>query len=208
MFGTTLVTGATFGVVARQAGLEPIEIAAMSIIVFAGASEFAMVQLFAASAAFPVVVATVFFLNLRHVLMATSLRPQFARLSRARRLAAAFFLTDESFAMATGYFRRGGRSLAYYVTFAVSLYILWDASTIAGIAIGSAIGEPRRFGIDFAITATFVGIVVLAIRRATDVAVALAAVAIAGALALAGASTVAVIPAGAVAPLLAVGRPR
>src|SRR5205823_7937276 len=64
---------------------------------------FAMVQLFAASAAFPVVVATVFFLNLRHVLMATSLRPQFARLSRARRLAAAFFLTDESFAMATGY---------------------------------------------------------------------------------------------------------
>ena len=83
MFGTTLVTGATFGVVARQAGLEPIEIAAMSIIVFAGASEFAMVQLFAASAAFPVVVATVFFLNLRHVLMATSLRPQFARLSRA-----------------------------------------------------------------------------------------------------------------------------
>jgi predicted branched-subunit amino acid permease len=180
----------------------------MSIIVFAGASEFAMVQLFAASAAFPLVVATVFFLNLRHVLMATSLRPSFAHLSRGRRLAAAFFLTDESFAMATGYFRRGGTGLAYYVTFAVSLYVLWNLSTVAGIAIGGAIGEPRRFGIDFAITATFIGIVVLAVRRASDVVVALAAFAIAGGFALAGASTVAVIAAGAAAPLLALGRPR
>jgi branched chain amino acid efflux pump len=207
--GTTIVTGATFGVVAKQAGLEPIEIAGMSMIVFAGASQFAMVQLFAAAgAALPLVVATVFFLNLRHLLMATSLRPQFSRLSRARRLAAAFFLTDESFAMATGYFRRGGHSLAYYATFAVSLYVLWNLSTIAGIAIGGAIGEPRRFGIDFAITATFVGIVVLSLRRATDVAVAVAAFAIAGVLALVGASTVAVILAGAVAPLLALVRPR
>jgi 4-azaleucine resistance transporter AzlC len=206
--GTTLVTGATFGVVARQAGLEPIEIAAMSVIVFAGASQFAMVQLFAAGAAFPLIVATVFFLNLRHLLMATSLRPQLARLDRARRLAAAFFLTDESFAMATGYVRRGGRSLAYYVTFAVSLYLLWVVSTIVGIALGGAIGEPRRFGIDFAITATFVGIVVLAVRRANDVVVALAAFLIAGALALAGASTIAVIVAGAVAPLVAVPRAR
>ena len=42
--GTVIVVGTTFGVVARQAGLEPIEIAAMSLLVFAGASEFAMVR--------------------------------------------------------------------------------------------------------------------------------------------------------------------
>lgn len=206
--GTALVVGTTFGVVARQAGLDPLDIVGMSALVFAGAAQFAMVQLFTESAPAALIVASVLFINLRHLLMATALRPHLGRLPLSRRMAAAFFLTDESFAMATGYFRRGGTGLAYYVTFAVSLYVLWNLSTVAGIAIGGAIGEPRRFGIDFAITATFIGIVVLAVRRASDVVVALAAFAIAGGFALAGASTVAVIAAGAAAPLLALGRPR
>jgi 4-azaleucine resistance transporter AzlC len=204
VLGTTLVVGTTFGVVADQAGLDPLEIAAMSLFVFAGASQFAMVQLHSAGAAAPVIIATVLFLNLRHLLMATSLRGHFAQIPFARRLAAAFFLTDESFAMTTGYVRRGGTRFGYYATFAVTLFVLWNVATLAGIALGSAIGEPRRFGIDFAITATFIGIVVLAIRRPADVLIAASAAIIAGALALTGASTIAVITAGALAPLIAV----
>jgi len=202
--GTVIVVGTTFGVVARQAGLEPIEIAAMSLLVFAGAAQFAMVGLFAEGAATPLIIVTVLFLNLRHLLMAASLRPQLMRLSLGRRLLAAFVLTDESFAMATSYFRRGGTSLAYYLTFAVALFVLWNLSTLAGIALGSTIGEPRRFGVDFAITATFTGIVVLAVKRPADMAVALVAAGLAGALALAGLSTIAVIVAGALAPVLAI----
>jgi predicted branched-subunit amino acid permease len=189
--------------VARQAGLEPLEIVAMSLLVFAGASQFAMVQLFLQAAPIPIVIASVLFINLRHLLMATSLRAQLRRLPLLGRLAAAFFLTDESFAMATGHFRRGGRSLAYYFTFAVSLYVLWNIATLAGIVIGGAIGDPRRFGVDFAITATFIGIVVLAVRRPSEVVIAGVAALVAGGLALAGASTVAVISAGAIAPLIA-----
>jgi 4-azaleucine resistance transporter AzlC len=204
VMGTVLLVGTTFGVVARQSGLEPGEIVAMSLFVFAGASQFAMVQLFSASAPPPIVTASVLFINLRHLLMATSLRPQLGRLPLPWRLLAAFFLTDESFAMATGHFRRGGRSLAYYLTFAVSLFVLWNVATAFGIVVGGAIGDPRRFGVDFAITATFVGIVVLAIRHRSDVLIAVVAATVAGALALAGASTVAVIIAGAVAPLIAV----
>ena len=204
MLGTTLVVGTTFGVVARQSGLEPIQIAAMSLLVFAGASQFAMVQLFSESAPTTIVIASVLFINLRHLLMATSLRAQLQRSPVIGRLIAGFYLTDESFAMATGYFRRGGRSLAYYFTFAISLYVLWNVATLAGIAIGSAIGDPRRLGVDFAITATFTGIVVLAIRRPSDAVIALVAMLVAGALALAGASTIAVITAGALAPLIAV----
>jgi 4-azaleucine resistance transporter AzlC len=204
VLGTTLVVGTTFGVVARQSGLEPIQIAAMSLLVFAGASQFAMVQLFSESAPTTIVIASVLFINLRHLLMATSLRAQLQRSPVIGRLIAGFYLTDESFAMATGYFRRGGRSLAYYFTFAISLYVLWNVATLAGIAIGSAIGDPRRLGVDFAITATFTGIVVLAIRRPSDAVIALVAVLVAGALALAGASTIAVITAGALAPLIGV----
>jgi 4-azaleucine resistance transporter AzlC len=204
VLGTTLLVGTTFGVVARQSGLEPVEIIAMSLFVFAGASQFAMVQLFSESAPMPIVIASVLFINLRHLLMATSLSPQLERLPLARRLFAAFFLTDESFAMASGHFRRGGRSLAYYFTFAIALFALWNVATVIGIGVGGAIGDPRRFGVDFAITATFTGIVVLAIRHRADVVIAVVAALVAGALALAGASTIAVITAGALAPLIAV----
>jgi len=204
VMGTVLVVGTTFGVVARQSGLQPLEIIAMSLLVFAGASQFAMVQLFSQATPAPIVIVSVFFINLRHLLMATSLRPQVGRLPLAGRLFAAFFLTDESFAMATGHFRRGGRSLAYYLTFAIALFVLWNLATIIGIVVGGAIGDPRRFGVDFAITATFIGIVVLAIRRPADVVIAIVAGLVAGALALVGASTIAVITAGAVAPLIAV----
>ena len=208
VMGTVLVVGTTFGVVARQSGLQPVEIAGMSLLVFAGASQFAMVQLISEQAPTAIVIASVLFINLRHLLMATSLRSHMRRLPVAGRLVAGFVLTDESFAMATGYVRRGGRSLAYYFTFAVSLYALWNLATLAGIAIGSAIGDPRRLGVDFAITATFTGIVVLAIRHRYDAVIAVVAALVAGGLALAGASTVAVVTAGALAPLVAVATRR
>jgi len=206
VMGTVLLVGTTFGVVARQSGLQPLEIVAMSLLVFAGASQFAMVQLFSQAAPTPVVIVSVLFINLRHLLMAASLRPQLRRLPLGWRLFAAFFLTDETFAMATGHFRRGGRSLAYYLTFAIALFVLWNLATVVGVVVGGAIGDPRRFGVDFAITATFIGIVVLAIRHRVDIVIALVAALVAGVLTLAGASTIAVITAGAVAPLIAVVR--
>jgi len=199
---TVLVVGIPFGIVARQSGLSPAEIVAMSVFVFAGASQFAMVQLFKDGAAWPVIVVTVLLINLRHLLMAAALRPYFAHVSIARRLAAAFVLTDEAFAMAIGWFRRGRTELAYYATFAVALYILWNAATVIGMLLGPSIGEPRRFGVDFAITATFIAIVVLGVRRRADAIVAVTAALIATALAYLGVSIVAVVTAGALAPLL------
>ena len=204
MLLSVVVVGIPFGIVARQSGLSPAEIVAMSVFVFAGASQFAMVQLFKDGVAWPLVVATVFLINLRHLLMAAALRPHFARASVARRLAAAYVLTDEAFAMAIGWFRRGRTELAYYATFAVALYILWNVATVIGMVLGPSIGEPRRFGVDFAITATFIAIVVLGVRRRSDAVVALAAALLASVLAYAGASVVAVVTAGAFAPLLVV----
>lgn len=197
-----LVVGIPFGIVARQSGLSPAEIVAMSLFVFAGASQFAMVQLLKDGAAWPLVVATVLLINLRHLLMAAALRPYFVRVSVSRRLAAAYVLTDEAFAMAIGRFRRGRTELAYYATFAVALFVLWNTATVIGMLIGPSIGEPRRFGVDFAITATFIAIVVLAVRRRSDAIVALAAALIASTLAYLGGSVVAVVTAGALAPLI------
>jgi 4-azaleucine resistance transporter AzlC len=199
---TVLLVGMPFGIVARQSGLSPAEIMTMSLFVFAGASQFAMVQLFKDGVAWPVIVVTVLLINFRHLLMAAALRPYFAHVSTARRMAAAYVLTDEAFALAIGWFRRGRTELAYYATFAVALYLLWNTATVIGMVLGPSIGEPRRFGVDFSITATFIAIVVLGVRRRSDAIVALAAAGLASALAALGASVVAVVTAGALAPLI------
>ena len=201
---SVLVVSVPFGIVARQSGLAPLEIMAMSLFVFAGASQFAMVQLFRDGVAWPLIVATVLLINLRHLLMAAALRPFFGPLSAPRRLAAAFVLTDEAFAMAIGWFRRGRTEIAYYVTFAVTLYVVWNVGTVIGMLLGPVIGEPRRFGVDFAITATFIAIVVLGVRRRSDGLVAVVAALMASGLAYLGASVIAVVAAGALAPLVTV----
>ena len=200
---TSAVIGVTYGVIARQSGLSVVEASATSLIIFAGASQFAAVDLLRNGADATVIALTVFLVNARHMLMAAALRPFLTGVSVVRRLGLAYILTDEAFAMGIGRFRRGHRDLAYYAVFGLGLWACWNISTIVGATLGADIREPERFGVDFAITASFAAIVVLGVRHRADAVVAIVAALVAGALRLAGASAVAVVAAGALAPLLA-----
>jgi 4-azaleucine resistance transporter AzlC len=200
---TPPIIGLTFGFLARQAGLDLAQTIAMSLLVFAGAAQFAAVDLLRGGAGPVVVVLTVLLINLRHALMATALRPQFVRAPVLTRLGLAYLLTDEAFAMGAGWYRRGGRGLAYYVTFGAALWASWQLSTVVGGAAGASLPDPHRLGLDFAITATFLAIVVLGVRDRTDIVVALVAGTLAGALRASGLAVVAVVVAGGLAPLLA-----
>ena len=200
---TSFFIGATYGVLARQSGLSVVEASGSSLIVFAGAAQFATIGLLKAGATPLEIAASILLINLRHLLMSASLRPYLARASAARRLGLAYILTDEAFAMGIGWFRRGHRDLAYYATFGAGLWVCWNTATIVGALLGADIADPTRFGIDFAITACFAAIVAIGARHRADVAVALAAALVAAALKLAGASTVAVVIAGAIAPIVA-----
>ncbi len=202
VFVTAVVVGIAFGVTARQSGLGIVETSATSIIVFAGASQFVMVDLLRAGAPAPLIVFTVLLLNARHFLMAAAIRPFLASASRLRRLGLAYILTDEAFAMGVGWFRRGHRDLAYYTVFGAVMWCSWNAGTLLGAIFGAGVEDPQRYGIDFAITAVFVAIVVLGVRHRADAVVALLAVIVAAALRLFGASAVAVVVAGALAPLV------
>ena len=202
MLLTSAVIGATFGVIARQSGASVLEASGSSLIIFAGAAQFATVGLLKDGAGPIEVAVSILLINLRHALMAASIRPFFTGTSTARRLGLAYILTDEAFAMGIGWFRRGHRDLSYYVTFGVALWLCWNLSTLAGALFGAGIDRPERYGVDFAITACFVAIVALGARHRADVAVALTAALVAAALRLAGASTTAVVIAGAVAPIV------
>lgn len=203
VFVTAIVVGIAFGLTARQTGLSIVETSAMSVIVFAGAAQFVMVDLLRTGTPVPLIVLTVLLLNARHFLMAAAIRPFVVAASLPRRLGLAYVLTDEAFALGIGWFRRGHRDLAYYVVFSTLLWCSWNTGTLIGAIFGAGVEDPQRFGIDFAITAVFVAIVAIGVRHRADVAVALAAAIVAAALRLAGASAVAVVVAGALAPLVA-----
>jgi len=199
---TPFLIGVPFGVLALEAGLDPLQVSAMSFIVFAGSAQFASLELFRGGAGPLVVVATALLINLRHLLMAASLRPHFGERPLAQRLGLAYLLVDESFAMGTGWYRRGGRGVTYYVAFGLAMWALWNLGTVIGILAGPAMPDPRLLGLDFAITAAFIAIVVLAIRGRHEVAIALIAAGAAGLLRGAGLAVVAVVVAGALAPLV------
>ena len=203
IFVTAVVVGIAFGLTARQAGLSIVETSATSLIVFAGAAQFVMVDLLRNGTPVPLIVLTVLLLNARHLLMAAALRPFVQVASLPRRFGLAYVLTDEAFAMGIGWFRRGHRDLAYYAVFSTVLWCSWNVGTLLGAIFGAGVEDPQRFGIDFAITAVFVAIVAIGVRHRADAAVALVAALVAAALRLAGASAVAVVVAGALAPLVA-----
>jgi 4-azaleucine resistance transporter AzlC len=203
IFVTAIVVGVAFGLTARQAGLDVLEAMATSLIVFAGAAQFVMVDLLRTGTPTPLIVLTVLLLNARHLLMAAAVRPFVTSAPPARRLGLAYLLTDETFAMAIGWFRRGHRDLAYYAVFGTVLWASWNSGTLLGAVFGADVEDPQRLGIDFAITAVFVAIVAIGARHRADVAVALVGALVAAALRLAGASAIAVVVAGALAPLVA-----
>jgi len=203
VFVTAVFVGIAFGLTGRQSGLGVLETSATSVIVFAGASQFVMVDLLRTGAPAPVIVLTVVLLNARHLLMAAAMRPFVGTASLARRLGFAYILTDEAFALGIGWFRRGHRDLRYYTVFGTVLWCSWNLGTVLGATFGADLQDPQRFGIDFAITAVFVAIVVIGLRHRADAVVAVAAVIVAAGLRLAGASAVAVVVAGALAPLVA-----
>jgi 4-azaleucine resistance transporter AzlC len=200
---TPFLVGVPFGILARETGLDPLQTSGMSVLMFAGASQFVALELFRSGAGFLVVIATTLLINLRHLLMAASLRPSFGERPLPTRLGLAYLLTDEAFAMGSSWFRRGGRGLAYYVTFAALMWVMWNLGTIVGVLAGPAVPDPRVIGLDFAITATFIAIVVLGIRGRRDIVIALVAAGAAGLFRGMGLAVVAVVVAGALAPLAA-----
>jgi len=180
--------GAIYAVSALGAGLTPAQTLAMSLLVFAGASQFTAAGLFAAGAAPLQIVLTTLVINARHALLAASLAP-FVRGARPTTKALlAFQLTDESYAIGIQRFLEGQGSLAYQFGSNVSIYLIWQCSTIAGMLLGALIPDPAAYGLDLVFPLTFIGLLMPLLRERVSVVVAAlaAGLAIGGALLLPG----------------------
>ncbi|MEB3358409.1 MAG: AzlC family ABC transporter permease [Synechococcales bacterium] len=155
--------GIIFGTLATSNGLSVGGTLAMSMLVFAGSSQFIAVGMVAAGTGWMLIVFTALIVNLRHLLYAVSLLPYVQSLPQQWKAVLGFFLTDEAFAIAIRRYERGDRSPFkhwYYLGAALAMYLNWQACTWLGITIGQTIPNAAEWGLDFAMSATFIGMVV------------------------------------------------
>ena len=155
--------GIIFGTLAGTAGLSFRAAMAMSLIVFAGSAQFIAAGLVAAGTAWPIIVITTFVVNLRHLLYGASMVPYYKRLSHCWKIALSFGLTDETFAVAIGRYRSQDTSdhkHCYNLGSIVFMYTNWNVCTLVGLTTGKIFPGIATMGLEFAMPATFIGMVI------------------------------------------------
>ena len=150
--------GLVFGVLAGQAGLSAAETVLMSALVFSGATQFVVLGLWAAPLPVAAIVLTTLVVNLRYVLMGATLAPWFSGLSRLKAYGSIFFLADENWALAMGEHAKGRRDAAFLIGGGLAMFASWTISSLLGRAVGGALEDPARWGLDFAFTAVFLAL--------------------------------------------------
>ncbi len=159
--------GLIFGAQAISAGLSPAAVIGMSLFVFAGSAQFIGALLYGQGAALILIVLTTFVVNLRHALYSASLAPYVKHLPQRWLLPLGFWLTDETYAVTIQHFEAAPEAPHrhwYYLGSALTLYVLWNTSTVIGILAGQRFEGIRDLGLDFALIVIFIGIVVPLLR--------------------------------------------
>lgn len=164
--------GLAFGVLARKAGLTPLEVGLMSLFVYAGSSQFIAAAMIGGGAGVFPVVLTTFVVNLRHLLMSSSLSVYLRTLKPLHTALFAYGVTDESFAVNAARFRQGDWNWQKALLVNHISNMAWIVSTIAGSMVGNFVPD-GAFGIDYALTAMFICLLIFQIRDSLHVVVAL-----------------------------------
>ncbi len=152
-----------FGVAARGAGLGTTEALLMSLVVYSGASQFAIVGLVAAGVPWLVTAATALVLGLRHVIYGPSLAPRLRDLSPRRSALAAFGLTDEVFAVAASSLTLGSAGFGWLLGLELGAYASWALGSLLGAVAGDALVEALPIlspALSFALPALFVALLI------------------------------------------------
>jgi 4-azaleucine resistance transporter AzlC len=174
--------GIIFGSLAGAAGLSVGQTIGMSLLVFAGSAQFIALSLLGAGVGLAVLLLTTVVVNLRHALYSASLQPFVRHLPARWRVPLAFWLTDEAYAVVQHRYAEQDASPNkhwYFLGAALAMYVNWQLCTLVGVIFGQNVPNLGAWGLDFAMLATFIGIVVPMLRNRPQVAAALAAAAVA-----------------------------
>ena len=200
-----LATGAYgigFGAVSVASGLSVAQTCVLSLLMFTGASQFALVGVVAAGGAPLSGAATALLLGTRNTLYGLRMAP-LLRWRGWRRAAAAHVLIDESTAMAVNRGTTEGARLGFTTT-GLAVFVLWNSATAIGALAGEAVGDPRTFGLDAAVGAAFLALLWPRLKDSRNILVAALGAAVALSMVPITAPGVPVLAAGGVAVLVGV----
>lgn len=180
MAGAIAVVGVSFGAIAVASGLDWWIPSALSVLVFAGGSQFMVVGVIAAGGGLVAAVVGALLLNARHLPFGLALGDIMGRRPLAR-IFGAHILIDESVAFAMAQKDDPARARAVFWFLGTTAFVVWNLGTIVGVAAGQVIGDPDAFGLDAAFPAALLALVLpsLGNRRTRDAALLGAAVALA-----------------------------
>lgn len=148
------------GITAVDAGLSTVQAVGMSVLVFAGASQLAAIELVGETAPVAVVVLTAVVINLRFVMYSASIAPHFRWLGAPTKWLSAYLLTDQAYALSVTEYRGtdpAERSrLWFYLGTAVTLWAIWQVGTLTGALVGATV--PAGLSLEFAVPLTFLAL--------------------------------------------------
>ena len=172
--------GAAFGAAGVTAGFSILQTCLLSILLFSGASQFAVVGIMGAGGSAISAIATATLLGFRNALYGLQMAP-ILKVGGLKRVLAAQITIDESTAVATLQENDDDRKRGFYVT-GIGVYVFWNLFTYLGALGASAIGDPSVWGLDAAVPAAFCGLIWPRLKNKTQFLV--SAIAIAWALLL------------------------
>jgi predicted branched-subunit amino acid permease len=178
--GIGVATGAyalSFGAVASAAGLSVLQTCALSLAMFTGASQYALVGVLGSGGGSLTAAATAVLLGTRNTFYGLRLSSLLG-VRGPRKLLAAQLVIDESTAMSLAHDSDRANRLGFWATGA-SVYVLWNLGTLIGALGAHALSNPRAAGLDAAAPAAFLALLAPRVRSRSTVAVALIAAAIA-----------------------------
>jgi predicted branched-subunit amino acid permease len=178
--GIGIATGAyalSFGAIATSNGLSVLQTCFLSLAMFTGASQYALVSVLGAGGSAMTAAATALLLGTRNVLYGLRLS-SLLQVRGLRKLAAAQLVIDESTAMSLGRESARANRLGFWAT-GISVYVLWNLGTFIGAVGAQVLSNPRAVGLDAAAPAAFLALLAPRVRSRSSIAIAVAAAAVA-----------------------------
>jgi 4-azaleucine resistance transporter AzlC len=167
--------GFAYGVLAQKSGISDLNAILMSLLVYAGSGQLIAVGLIAAAASPATIVATTFVVNLRHLLMSAALAPYLRKWSKIKLALFGGQMTDETFALHAGRFVQGRTEPVETFTINILAHSAWAGSTALGVGASTLITDVKPIGLDYALPAMFIALLIGQIKSRLHLAVALSA---------------------------------
>lgn len=171
--------GVSFGALAVASGLTVWQACVLSLVMFSGGSQFALIGVIAAGgvAAGPAAIAGATLLGLRNGLYAIRVSPIVGS-GFAKRVVAGHLTIDESTAVATAQAVPSAQRVGFWAT-GIIIYVGWNLMTLLGALLGNLLGDVSAFGLDAAAAAAFLGLLWPRLKSLQPVAVAVGAAVVA-----------------------------